>query len=53
MVRAAALKNGLPVGPVCAVTAGLVQPKGKAPQEAQKPLFVDTDTMDLFPFLNA
>lgn len=48
LLRAVALQNGLPVGPVCAVTAGLVQPKTKAP--AQQVLqFVDTDTLDLFP----
>ena len=50
LLRAVALSNGLPVGPVCAVTAGLVQSKGKAaalPAQHQLP-FVDTDTLDLF-----
>lgn len=48
--RAVALANGLPVGQVRAVTAGLVQPKGKAAEPAQHALpFVDTETLDLFP----
>lgn len=50
LLRAVALQDGRPVGPVCAVAAGLVQPKGKASAEqpGQQQLFVDTVTLDLF-----
>lgn len=46
--RAVALKDGQPVGPVCAVAAGLVAPKAAKPVQ-QELAFVDTDTLDLFP----
>lgn len=46
--RAVALQNGQPVGPVCAVAAGLVAPKAAKPAQ-QELTFVDNDTMDLFP----
>ena len=42
------LQDGQPVGPVCAVAAGLVAPKAAKPAQ-QEPAFVDTDTLDLFP----
>ena len=50
--RAVALLQGLPVGPVRAVAAGLVQPKNKPPAQHALP-FVDTDTLDLFPTTHA
>ena len=47
-LRAVALQDGQPVGPVCAVSAGLVAPKAAKPTQ-QELAFVDTATMDLFP----
>ena len=44
--RAVALKDGQPVGSVCAVAAGLVEPKtGRQQSTATR----DTATLDLFP----
>lgn len=48
LLRAVALQDGQPVGPVCAVAAGLVAPKAAKPVQ-QELAFVDTDTLDLFP----
>ena len=44
--RAVALKDGQPVGPVCAVAAGLVEPKTGGQQSTATR---DTATLDLFP----
>ena len=48
LLRAVALQDGQPVGPVCAVAAGLVAPKAAKPAQ-QELAFVDTATLDLFP----
>lgn len=48
LLRAVAPQDGQPVGPVCAVAAGLVAPKAAKPVQ-QELAFVDTDTLDLFP----
>lgn len=48
LLRAVSLQDGQPVGPVCAVAAGLVAPKAAKPVQ-QELAFVDTDTLDLFP----
>lgn len=46
MLRAAALSNGLPVGPACAVALGLLAPKPAAPSvSVARP---DEFTLDLF-----
>ena len=44
--RAVALKDGQPVGPVCAVATGLVEPKTGGQQSTATR---DTATLDLFP----
>ena len=44
--RAVALKDGQPVGPVCAVAAGLVEPKTGGQQSTATR---DTANLDLFP----
>lgn len=58
MARAAALKGGYPVGPVCAAAAGLLPGRGAASAAGGKPaagggdhgdLFRDPLTLDLFP----
>lgn len=46
MLKAAALQGGYPVGPVCAVAAGLVAPKGQHAQAGT--VTRDTQTLDLF-----
>jgi hypothetical protein len=58
MARAAALKDGYPVGPVCAAAAGLIPGRGGASVAAGKPadvgggghadLFRDPLTLDMF-----
>lgn len=50
MAKAAALLDGLPVGPVCAVAAGLVQPKQarEAASGGTGELFRDPLTIDMF-----
>ena len=44
LFKAAALQGGYPVGPVCAVAAGLVAPKTPRPEGVTR----DTKTFDLF-----
>ena len=44
LFKAAALQRGLPVGPVCAVAAGLLSPKTPRAEGATR----DTLTIDLF-----
>lgn len=46
LLRAVALPNGQPVGPVCAVAARLVEPKTGGQQSTATR---DTATLDLFP----
>lgn len=45
LLRAVALQGGQPVGPVCAVAAGLVEPKTGSQQSTATR---DTLTLDLF-----
>lgn len=45
LLRAVALQGGQPVGPVCAVAAGLVEPKTGGQQSSASR---DTLTLDLF-----
>ena len=44
MARAAALMGGYPVGPKCAVSAGLIKPKHRKPDELDR----CDKTMELF-----
>lgn len=44
MLKAAALQGGYPVGPVCAVAVGLVDPKTPRADGVTR----DTKTIDLF-----
>lgn len=50
LLRASALKGGLPVGRVCAESAGLVQRKARKPSvaSAETAQARDTHTMNLF-----
>lgn len=56
LARAAALKGGLPVGPVCAASAGLVAPRGAKAKGPQRELDLapapaverDSLTIDMF-----
>ncbi len=46
MLKAAALQGGYPVGPKCAVTAGLLAPA--KPRASHDGVMRDTKTIDLF-----